>query len=250
MQLDFVPLLQVQRDLYRMPRGFERFREYLRTMTDRQTGDLELPLVAMNPMGKDHVPALLDTLIDLDAEAVGEAGVAAARQRVAADAGAFKVAIVVSDDAHGGWTNRYASEFSHRFDEVALYKRGWITAIVWTGDEPSREAVRAEVETAVYRAAHVQRNGPATTLREMLRQEGEAMALAGCTSPSLDDDDRSYTREVIAPLLDAGDRATVIACLFGDDAARMLGYEPRGLSHRAGLALALHDARHAAEDQS
>jgi len=248
MQLEFVPLLPVQRDLYRMPRGFERFREYIRTMTDQETGDLELPLVAMNPMGKDHVPALLDALIEMDADVIGEAAVAATRDRVADEPGTFKVAVVVSDDAHGGWTNRYASEFTHRFEEAALYKRGWITAIVWTGDEPSREGVRAEVETAIHRAAHILRHGPATTLREMLRQEGQAMTLAGCTSPSLDDDDLSYTREVVTPLLDASDRGTLIACLFGDDAARMLGYEPHGLSPRAGLALALHDARQAAED--
>jgi len=32
MKLEYVPLLQVQRDLYKMPRGFERFREYIKTM--------------------------------------------------------------------------------------------------------------------------------------------------------------------------------------------------------------------------
>ena len=40
MTLTFVPLLQVQRDLYGLPRGMERFREYIRTMTDAATGDL------------------------------------------------------------------------------------------------------------------------------------------------------------------------------------------------------------------
>jgi hypothetical protein len=43
MNLSFVPLLQVQRDLYAMPRGMERFREYIRTMVDEETGDLALP---------------------------------------------------------------------------------------------------------------------------------------------------------------------------------------------------------------
>ena len=62
MRLDYVPLLKIQRDLYELPRGFERFREYLRTMTDPESGDLKFPLVAMNPMGKDHVTALLDAL--------------------------------------------------------------------------------------------------------------------------------------------------------------------------------------------
>jgi uncharacterized protein YjaZ len=77
----------------------------------------------------------------------------------------------------------------------------------------------------------------------MLTQEGSVMALAGCTTPTLDPDDLEYTREVIETHRGAKDRATVMACLFGDAAARALGYPPQGLSERAGLALALHDAR-------
>jgi hypothetical protein len=49
-----------------------------------------------------------------------------------------------------------------------------------------------------------------------------------------------YTREVLTPLLDREDMPALVAALFGDAAARELGYEPLGLSPRAGLALALH----------
>jgi len=69
------------------------------------------------------------------------------------------------------------------------------------------------------------------------------MAAAGCARPALDAEDLSYTREVIAEYRDARDRRTNIECLFGDPAARGLGFTPRGLSPWAGLALALHDAR-------
>jgi hypothetical protein len=34
-----------------------------------------------------------------------------------------------------------------------------------------------------------------------------------------------------------------LACLFGDTAAKALGYPPHGLTERAGLALALGEAR-------
>jgi len=221
----------------------ERFRAYLRTMVDAKTGDLDLPLVAMNPMARDHVPALLDTLIALDADGIGHAAAESVRARVKDEPGRFKVGLVVADDARGGWTNRYASEFSHRFEGMALYKRGWIVGALWSSEAPDRTTVRQEVEAAIHRAALVQRHGPAQTLRGMLDQEGAAMALAGCLAPALDEDDLLYTREVLEPLLDATSRATVIACLFGDEAARALGYAPLGLSHRAGLALALHQAR-------
>lgn len=58
-----------------------------------------------------------------------------------------------------------------------------------------------------------------------------------------DDDELEYAREVIAPNLDSKDYPIIITSLFGDVAAASLGYAPLGLSERAGLALALRDAR-------
>ena len=243
MELEFVSLLGIQRELYRLPRGRERFEAYLRAMVDPRTGDLDLPLVDMNPMGKEHLPRLLDRLLELDAEAVG-ADAAASTQSATADVpGAFRVGLVVADDARGGWTDRCCTELGHRFEGGALYKRGWIVGLLWTSEAPSETAVRHEVSTCIHRLAHIRRRGPATTIAAMLEQEGEAMAAAGCDEPGLDADDLAYTRQVIGPYLAASDRATVVACLYGDEAARKLGYRPLGFSPRAGLALALDTAR-------
>lgn len=240
-KLVFLPLLQLQRDLYALPRGMERFREYIKTMTDPETGDLALPLVAMNPMGKDHIPAMIDEYIALDAEVMaaelcrGESSDSPAGRE-------YKIGLVVSDDLKGGWTNRWASEFSHRFQSAAFLKRGFLTGILWTSEPASAAKVREAILTSIHRAAYLESHPQPDTLREMLAQEGAVMARASCTSPVLDADDLAYTRSVIAPHLDARDRATVVACLYGDTAANALGYPPQGLSDRAGLALALHDA--------
>ena len=239
-KLVFLPLLQIQRDLYALPRGMERFREYIKTMTDPETGDLALPLVAMNPMGKDHVPALLDEYLALNAEAIAADAVANAKTT---GEKAYKVALVVSDDLKGGWTNRWASEYGHRIESQAFLKRGFLTGILWTSEPASAAAVRDAVLTSIYRAEYLETHPAPKTLGEMLDQEGYAMARAGCITPALDEDDLDYTRTVIAPQRGASDRATIIACLFGDPAATALGYPPQGLSERAGLALALHEAR-------
>ena len=240
MPLALLPLLEIQRDLYAMPRGMERFRDYIKTMTDPETGDLALPLVAMNPMGKDHIPALIDEYIALGAERVAGEAIESAGANLARD---YKVGLVVSDDLKGGWTNRWASEYGHRIEGQAILKRGFITAILWTSESASAERVRDEVLTAIYRAEYLEMHPAPKTLADMLRQEGYAMARAGVMTPSLQDDDLAYTRSVIAPHLAATDRATVIACLFGDTAANALGYPPQGLTDRAGLAMALVDAR-------
>jgi hypothetical protein len=250
MKLDYVPLLHIQRELHGIPRGMERFRQYLRTILNEDGTDVELPpLLLMNPMGKDHVTALLDALLALDADAVAARAAAQAAARLADEPGAFNASLVVVDDLMGGWTNRYATEFTLRFQSgppaqlPRWLKRFWVYGALWSSEPASERAAREAILTAVYRTAYVLRHGPARTLRHMLAQEGHVMATAGCAGPTLDDEGLAYTREVLAPFLDADDMRTAIECLFGDAAGRTLGFTPRGLSPWAGLALALHDAR-------
>jgi hypothetical protein len=253
MNLDYVPLLRIQRELQGMPRGMGRFRQYLRTISP-DGANLELPsLIAMNPMGKEHVTALLDALLALDADGVAARTVAEVATELAEEPGEFKVALVIVDDLKGGWTNRYAEEFTQRFQvgppmppDFRLprwTKHYWINGILWSSEPATERAAREAVLTSVYRAAYIQRHGPARTLRAMLAQEGCVMARAGCDRPILDEEDIAYTREVLVPFLDATDKRTAIECLFGDAAGRTLGFTPRGLSPWAGLALALRDAR-------
>jgi uncharacterized protein YjaZ len=151
--------------------------------------------------------------------------------------------MVVCDDVAGGWTNRYTNDFANRFETGAAQKRGWITAVWWVSETPSVQAVREAVLTPVHRAEYVLAHGQAETLSEMLAQEGYAMGRAGCSSPALEPEDLEYTREVLAPLMRASDRPTVMACLYGDEGARAVGYPPQGLSPWAGLALALSSTR-------
>lgn len=243
MKLDYAALLETQRALYRLPRGPERFQAYLDAMIDPRTKDIRLPLQAMNPMGKDHVPALLDELLGLDADGACARAVAQAVPELADAPGEFLAALVVSDDAMGGWTNRYAAEFSARFENGPMLKRGWLVGILWTSEPASARSAQEAVLTSVYRAAHILRHGQALTLREMLAQEGSAMARAGCVRPKLEAEDLLRTRAAISAQLDARDRSAVMACLFGDPAANALGYAPKGIGSFAGLALALHEAR-------
>ena len=244
MNIEFVPLLQIQRDLYSLPKGPERFRAYLKTMVNSDGTDVRLPpLVAMNPMGKNHVPDLLDSLLAMEAETAAAHASAEAVSHLAGVSGDIKLGLVVVDDLMGGWTNRYFSEFFHRFEGPSAYKRGWISAWIWSSEAPALQAVREEVMAVIFRAAYVLEHGAAVTLADMLAQEGHVMAMAGCSEPSLDAPDLDYTREVLQPNLEATDLPTLIPCLFGDPAAHALGYPPQGLSHRAGLALALSNAQ-------
>ena len=114
MNLDYVPLLRVMRELHSIPRGqppdfngMRRFRQYVRTIFPHDENAVYLlPLLAMNPMGKDHVAALLDAYLAMDADGIGARAAAEASARLAAVPGDVKVGLVVAGDLLGGGTNR------------------------------------------------------------------------------------------------------------------------------------------------
>jgi hypothetical protein len=267
MNIEYVPLLRVMRELHSIPRGqppefngMKRFRQFVRTIFPRKrNGQIDenavylIPLLAINPMAKDHVTALLDDYLAMDADGIGARVAAEAAARLPDVTGDFKVGLIVADDLMGVGTNRYECEFTFRFGPGHLPSGGvkrsrwlkdlWLTGLLWSSESPSERAVREAILTAAYRVAYMHQHGPARTLREMLAQEGQVMAQAGCSGPALDAEDIDYTREVLIPYLDADDMRTCIECLFGDEAGRTLGFTPRGLSPWAGLALALHEAR-------
>jgi hypothetical protein len=257
MHLDYVPLLPIQRELQSIPRGqpphfngLRRFKQYLRTIATAD-GKIALPpLVAANPMAKDHVTALLDALLALDADGVASRAAAAAAAELADVPGEYKATVVVIDDAVGAWSNRVSFEYDFRFrtgpvtpEQLPRWAdHAWVFGVLWSSEPASERAVREAMLTAVYRLAYIHRHGPAVTLREKIAQEGWVLNAAGCAGPPLDADDLAYTREVLTPYLDATDMRTCCECLFGDAAAKSLGFTPRGLSPWAGVAVGVADA--------
>lgn len=171
MRLDYEPLLRIRREIQGMPFGLKRFREYLRKIWNCYETDFELlPLIMANPMGKGHVTALLDALLELDAEGIAAAAAIEASAKLADVPGEFKAAIVVVDDLMGGWTNRYDYEFTLRFgkgrdpDRSRLprvaelvppkwTKHVWVTGVLWSSEPPSARSVREAILTAAYRVA-------------------------------------------------------------------------------------------------
>lgn len=238
MKLQFLPLLQLQRDLYALPRGRGRVEEYLRTLRDPETGDLKLPLVAMNPMGKEHLAPFLDRLLDADAEGMGERAVMEAAVALPPVGGSFQAGFVVADDLHGGWTNRAATEFGQCFRLSALLKRGFITAALWTSEAYAPARLREEMLLAVHRAAFVLEHGEARTLAEALRQEAAAADRAKIVRVKASAAELAEAREVLAPYMQRTEEPILIAALYGDEAARDLGFQALGVRGRAAFSLA------------
>jgi hypothetical protein len=237
MRLTLAPSLQIQRDLLDIPRGMERFDAYVASMIDRETEAVKLPLGVFNPMSKDHVADLLDELIAIDAEGIASEVIADARAAFADVDLDISVCLVVADDAEGGWTNRFITDFEYRYTDKGVIP-GWVQVLLWSSEGADPDQVRGTIARAIYRDVHSKTKGIPRTLREILDAEGLAARFAGAPERTLPAEDLAYTKEAIAAYLDADGRPTVMACLYGDDAARAVGYEPLGFSPWAGFALA------------
>ncbi len=230
------PLLQLQRDLYRIPLGRKRFDTYIKTMTDSD-GGMKLPLSAMNPMAKDHVPLLLDTYLSLNADERAQAIVEDFTVADPFGKDEFRTALVIADDAQGGWTNRFTSDFANRFESRPMFSRGWLVALLWSSEPASVQTVEQTIMAAIYRGIWIHQHGFGTNLEQLLAQEHYALSQAGY-QPQLPLEELAYAAEVIQPLLKNEDPPTLFAALYGDLAAERLGYPSLGLSQNAGFHLA------------
>ncbi len=246
MPFEYVPLLHHLEALYRMPRGMERFRAYLSTVLNAQGDDVDLiPLVSANPMAKEHALEYVQQLMAIDAETLAEAATLEAAKELSPLSEHLRVSLVVLDDSKGGWTHRYTTLkglWGLSVRELEHTRRyGWVSVPCWTSEAPSPEGIRLQTRLYLYRAAWAYREPIPRTLREILTYEGQALAFAGAAQ-WLDVEELAYTRAVLEPYLDSTHYPTLLVALEGDVAAESLGYQPLGLSPKAGLALALAEA--------
>jgi hypothetical protein len=232
--MQWLSLLRIQRDLLDTPRGSARFQQYLATMRDAN-GELRLPLAAFNPMSKGHVAELLDQLLALDAEAVGEQAMRNAVARLSLT-GEQQVGLAIADDAKGGWTNRWLFEAKHRFEGRYEPRHGFITALLWSSEPADRVAIEQQIQAAIFRYAWIVRHGNAQTLGQMIRQETEAARFAGMRAEAL----KPEQVIIVQRHLETEHYPAIIACLYGDEAAEACGYDPLGLPPGAGLRYGLH----------
>jgi hypothetical protein len=237
--MNYVPVLSIQRDLYKKPRDVGRFNAYLSTTLNAERDEVELlPLIGMNPMAKPHLLPLLEALLELGAEAIAEKTMQEAQARLTID-NPVRVSLVLLDNL-GGWSDQATTEAaSLRQSRSDLQKRPWIVAGLWSNDPQAPADVRRVVLTSIFRWFYLLKHDIPKTLAEFLQQEASALAFAG-VSNWLDGEESAYTRAVIAPYLQSNDYPTQFACIFGDEAAKSLGYTPLGLSHKAAIAVMLN----------
>ncbi len=252
MKVVVTEILDDLRDLYRIEDRFRRFEAYVSLSSGKARGGGKargepLPLGTFSPMGQRQA-GYLEQLIAMGAEGLAQVAADEVAEAFADLTDRFRLMLVVADVPKNGWTERQLTDAEWRFtlkndtlpNTMPTSFDRWVSVLLWTDTEATKAYVESEVRGALYRTLHVRYVGVPRTLGEMMRQEGRVLAYAGCV-PKLDLEEVQYSRVVIASYLQSTEFPVCFAALYGDAAARQVGYDALGLAADAGFQLALHD---------
>jgi hypothetical protein len=238
------PMLKILLEVYRVPPGKDRFDAYIKAAIAGATRASDVacpPLVMANPMAKNHANQQLEVWLELGAEEELIRILEVVNHKFSSleFETIVHVGLTLVDDLKGGWTDSILTDWGLRFPEKI--NSSWVCVPLWTKYPQTLEILRTNALMAIGRFVWQAQHNTAKTLREMLAQEGYAQALAGAKA-LMPREDLAYTQTVLESLLEYTDKPTLLAALYGDDAAKHVGYSALGLSSDAGFELALATA--------
>ena len=173
MIFELLPTIDIMLALYKQPRNMERFREYLKTLQGETKGDLAMPISGFNPMAKEHVIVKLAELKELQAEKIIAETLAGLNKKLTrqVNKNIFKVALNLSDDLAGGWTNRFTSDYDSKFKINALVNRQFCTPFFWTSETFTTAIIKERTLEYAFRTIYRATNPTPETLGEHIEQE-------------------------------------------------------------------------------
>ncbi len=173
MKFEPLPTIDIMIDLYEKPRTFERFQEYLKILQGDIKGDLSIPISGFNPMAKEHLIDRLKELKNLGAEQIIEETLNDLNNRSFPKNlnRKFKVALNLSDDLKGGWTNHFTSDYDSKFKISGLFNRNFCIPIFWTSEDFTEYTIRERTLEYIFRTIHWMILPKPKTLKEHLEQE-------------------------------------------------------------------------------
>jgi hypothetical protein len=114
----YLPVLPILRDLYRQPRDMQRFQKYIASLTGG-TDDVVLPIGVANPMAREHAVTRIDDLLALGADEIAAAATARADARLARIPLARRSVGELADEAH------YPAVFACLYGDAAAVQLGY-----------------------------------------------------------------------------------------------------------------------------
>jgi hypothetical protein len=231
MKFELLPTIDLMYELYEKPRSIERFNEYLKTLQGDSKGELIMPVGGFNPMAKEHILDKLTTLKNLSAEKIMQEALADLNQKFKNKASerTFKVALNLSDDLKGGWTNRYTSDYDSKFKINALVQRGFCTPIFWTSESFYSDLIQERTLEYAYRTIYWLDKPKPLTLEAHLAQEifvAQNINYANQVMPS----DFSKTEKFFKQNMNSDNYQLIFNFFYGDEASQSLAFVTYGIA--------------------
>lgn len=228
MKFQVIPVIDAMLELYQKPLAPARFQDYLKLLQGDTKGDLALPLGGFNPMAKEHAREKLQALKALGAEDIA-AEVSRDLNKGLSLQQADKIisiAITLSDDLKGGWTNRYTSDYDSKFKINALLSRNFCTPVFWTGEYFSGDMIRQRILEYAWRTVYRQSNEVPRTLQDHLAQETFVAKQAPAPVHSANES-TPVTKALYQQHKGSDDYHTIFNFLYGSKASSSLGFPLR-----------------------
>jgi hypothetical protein len=228
MKFEVLPTIDIMLDLYEKPRSMERFSAYIKTLQGGTKDDLVVPIMSFNPMAKEHAIQKLLELKNLDAEQIMQDTLPElnAELKNEKDNSTFQVALNLSDDLKGGWTNRYTSDYDSKFKLGALVNRKFCTPIFWTSENFSEESIRERTLEYAYRTIYWLKHPKPKTLEEHVAQEKFAVQKTNRDQKI----DTSESEAFYKTHRDSEDYHIIFNFFYGDAASKSLAFPTFGMS--------------------
>lgn len=225
MKFQVIPVLDAMLELYQKPLTPARFQDYLKLLQGETKGDLALPLGGFNPMAKEQANEKLQELKLLGAEEMAVEVAQELNSLISSEQPdkLINIAIALSDDLNGGWTNRFTSDYDSKFRINALLSRNFCTPVFWTSEHFSNDIMRQRILEYAWRVVYRQSQESPQTLQQHLEQE-RFVARQVPAPVHLTDETKALTEALYQQYRHSDDYHTIFNFLYGSKASASLEF--------------------------
>ena len=232
MQFELLPVIDIMIDLYEKPRTAERFQEYLKVIQGGTKGEMIIPIGGFNPMAKEQAIQKLTELKSLHAEQLMQETLSNLNKKLTNHSKdkIFKVALNLSDDLKGGWTNRFTTDYDSKFKINALLNRNFCIPLFWTSEPFSTGLIKTRMLQYVYRTIYRLTNPNPKILKQHVEQEKFVSKNAGTAAVKKQSSDIEITDTFYKQYQDSDNYHIIFNFFYGDEASVSLSFPCFGIT--------------------
>ena len=236
MKFEIIKLLHKINDLYKLPKGKERFAKYLYLLQGDTKNDLLLPIGGFNPMGNELASYKLGQLIKLKAEDVAQKELLRINASLKNDSNRIiQVGLNLVDDVEGSWSNYYTTDYTSKFEIEPLLKRNFCTPYFWTNETITEEMIIERVREYVYRTIFWITNRKPETLCEFMEQEIYVQINSKENSHKLEERHFFELQQIYKKHINSTDYNLKFNFFYGDKVSKLLAYSFYGIIEKDGF---------------